>query len=227
MAHKVIQWRQVGFTALVVVAAHMALALLFMISRPRETPSQDAPTLSEVWFVPSRGVRSSSRSAQGGRHTASPAYRQPSRPPDPSGATPSVVASAAPPSASDDTGRETLGAALRHGQACRKALMNGTALPPDCPERGVAPVRPLPVKPGPQPYWEAQVAATEAERRYRSEPGNVDYWKRVNGPDSPRYTPPDLPAPGVYSTEKGQFMHDVDGRTDAYYKAKRETLPKP
>ncbi|MFT3995968.1 MAG: hypothetical protein QM667_01055 [Asticcacaulis sp.] len=218
-----------GAVILCVTGGHMLLGALFLVSRPpviRTAPV--STTRPEIWILPlpAHPARNSG-DARFLRHMP-PVHEMPGDRYGPQAASEGTQnRTEMPPDTVSLEGQERLGRALRHGQDCRKALMDGTTLPPDCPSRGYVDAKPLPVKPGKQTYWDAQVSANEAARRYKSDPGNVDYWKRVNGPDSPRYTPPDLPAPGVYSTEKQQMMHDVDARNDDYYRLKRDGGPTP
>jgi len=219
--------RRLGLVVLGVAGVHLLIGGLFMLTRAPVRRAIDTP-VAEVWILPPL-ARRPALPAERAPHGVNTAIRRHVAPANASVEGHDLGLAQARTSGGgsmdgDMAVREKLGDALRHGQACRKAMMDGTRLPPDCPERGYASAGALPVKPGRQPYWEAQIAANEAARRYKSDPGNVDYWKRVDGPDSPRYTPPDLPAPGVYSTEKAQVMHDVDARTQALGQEK-STLP--
>lgn len=222
--------RRLGLVVLGVAGVHLLIGGLFMLTRAPVRPTIDTP-VAEVWILPPL-ARRAALPVQRAPHGVNTAIRRHVAPANASVEGHDLGLAQARVSGEvsvdgDMAVREKLGDALRHGQACRKAIMSGGPLPPDCPERGYAHARPLPVKPGAQPYWEAQVAANEAQRRYKADPGNVDYWKRVNGTGSPRYSPPDLPTPGAYDTRKQQMMHDVDARTDDYYRLKRETGPKP
>ncbi|UDF02580.1 hypothetical protein [Asticcacaulis sp. AND118] len=185
------QWRQTGIVVLIVAGAHLALGLLFLISRKvRETPA--VLPAAEVWLVPQRAVRTQAVRSEAAQAANAPAYRRSSAAAKPSDVVPVVVEGNALSARSHDMAeRERLGAVLRHGQDCRKAMMSGAPLPPDCPERGLRQTGPVPVKPGAQPYWDQQVAANEKARRYRTDPGSTEYWQRVNRSrsDPQRYTP--------------------------------------
>lgn len=185
------QCRQTGLVVLVVAGAHLALGLLFLISRKvSETP--EVMPAAEVWLVPQRTVRTKAARTDTAQGVNIPTYRRSSAAEIPSDVAPVVVEGDALSSQPHDMAeRERLGAALRHGQDCRKAMMSGTPLPPDCPDRGLVQTGPLPVKPGAQPYWDEQVAANDKTRRYKTEPGNTEYWQRVNRSrsDPQRYTP--------------------------------------
>ncbi|WP_126420168.1 hypothetical protein [Asticcacaulis excentricus] len=191
MAHHIIQWRHVGLAALIVVAAHLVLALLFMMSR-REDTTVESPVITEIGFVPPVLIRKGPRPEKSVRRTRSASHRQETFNDAPSEVAPlTAVRGEPPPEPADAVSRETLGATLRHAQACRRALMEGSVLPPDCPARGEGISRPLPVKPGDQPYWDKQINDNAFRRRYKSEPGNTEYWQRVNRSrsDPQRHTP--------------------------------------
>lgn len=97
-------------------------------------------------------------------------------------------------------GRSGVSQALQNHESCVDLQTRGKPVPPDCHMAALSDMKSL--GPKADPRLQATVAAKEAYQRYKTQPGNTEYWKRVNGSPSPRFEPPEGPQPGAYSNPK-------------------------
>ena len=113
-------------------------------------------------------------------------------------------------------GRGQVTQALQNHGSCVSIQIKGRTVPSDCKMKGLADMSPL----GPPPNSDLQrtVAQKDAYLKYKTQPGNSDYWQRVNAaPDNNKHVPdPDLHK-GAYSDEKNRRVInglDTDPKND-------------
>jgi len=97
-------------------------------------------------------------------------------------------------------GRNGVTQALQNHESCVQIQQKGKTPPRDCNMTTLGQQAGLGLKPDAQ--LQAAAAARDAELRYKTQPGNADYWKRVNAGPQPRYQPDDTVKPGQYSNDK-------------------------
>ncbi len=113
-------------------------------------------------------------------------------------------------------GRGQVTQALQNHDSCATIQIKGQPIPPDCHMKGLADMSPL--GPPPNAALQKTVAQKDAYLKYKTQPGNTDYWQRVNaGPDNNKHMPdPDLHK-GAYSDEKDRRVMnglDTDPKND-------------
>jgi len=97
-------------------------------------------------------------------------------------------------------GRNGVTQALQNHESCVQIQQTGKTPPRDCDMPALGQVAGLGLKPDAR--LQAAAAARDAEVRYKTQPGNADYWKRVNAGPQSRYDPDDTVKPGQYSNDK-------------------------
>ncbi len=113
-------------------------------------------------------------------------------------------------------GRGAATQALQNHENCATKQVEGKPIPVDCNMKALARMNGLGTgDPASRAYYGPIVAKKEADARYKADPGNADYWKRVNAAPSPRYEPDDQPHTGAYSNEKDQRVLGSCGQSDS------------
>jgi hypothetical protein len=103
-------------------------------------------------------------------------------------------------------GRNGVTQALQNHESCVQIQQKGKTPPSDCNMVALGQASPLGLKPDPR--LQAAAAARDAELRYKTQPGNADYWKRVNAAPQSRYEPPEGGKPGQYSNPKDDRVYN-------------------
>jgi len=103
-------------------------------------------------------------------------------------------------------GRNGVTQALQNHESCVQIQQKGKTPPRDCNMVALGQMSPLGLKPDPR--LQAAAAARDAELRYKTQPGNADYWKRVNAGPQSRYEPPEGGKPGQYSNPKDDRVYN-------------------
>lgn len=103
-------------------------------------------------------------------------------------------------------GRNGVTQALQNHESCVQIQQKGKTPPRDCSMPELGQMTGLGLKPDAR--LQAAAAARDAEIRYKTQPGNADYWKRVNAAPQSRYEPPDGPKPGQYSNPKDDRVYN-------------------
>ena len=112
-------------------------------------------------------------------------------------------------------GRGAATQALQNHENCAIKQIDGKPVPVDCNMKPLTQMTGLGTgDPASRAYYGPIVAKKEADARYKADPGNADYWKRVNAAPSPRYEPDDQPRKGAYSNEKDQRVLGSCGQSD-------------
>ena len=108
-------------------------------------------------------------------------------------------------------GRSGLTQALQNHESCAELKIAGKPLPDSCKMTAMDQAQGLGLKP--DPALQAAAAQRDANLKYKTQPGNSDYWKRVNASPQPRYEPGDgTPKPGSYSNPKDdKVMNGING----------------
>ncbi|WP_443747289.1 hypothetical protein [Asticcacaulis solisilvae] len=97
-------------------------------------------------------------------------------------------------------GRNGVTQALQNHESCVDIQKKGKTPPKDCDMLALGQMNGLGLKP--DAHLQAAAAARDADLRYKTQPGNTDYWKRVNDGPQSRYQPDDTVKPGQYSNDK-------------------------
>ncbi len=103
-------------------------------------------------------------------------------------------------------GRNGVTQALQNHESCVDIQKKGKTPPPDCNMVALGQMPALGLKPDAR--LQAAAAARDAELRYKTQPGNAEYWKRVNAAPQSRYEPPDGSKPGQYSNPKDDRVYN-------------------
>ncbi len=98
--------------------------------------------------------------------------------------------------------RRALTLALRDHEACASQVQAGRPIPARCHMSGLGDR--VALGPKPDPDLEAAAARVDARLKYKTTPGNSDYWKRVGGAAIDRDLPLCSARPGTYSNAKDQ-----------------------
>lgn len=106
-------------------------------------------------------------------------------------------------------GRGALSQALQNHDYCVDKQINGKPIPKDCHMPDLASAKPLGPKPVPQ--FDAELA----RRKAMAQPGNADYWRRVNqGAADPAHDD-HRPRPGEYQSGKAARVMGECSQTDS------------
>ncbi len=99
-------------------------------------------------------------------------------------------------------GRGSATQALQNHDYCVVEQQTGKPIPKDCNMKDLASMPALGMRPG--NGMESTVRRKEAMDRYKSGPGNSDYWDRVNHVPRPEDHTDSAPKPGAYTDPKAQ-----------------------
>ncbi len=103
-------------------------------------------------------------------------------------------------------GRNGVTQALQNHESCIDIQKAGKTPPADCNMAELGQMGGLALKPDAR--LQAAAAARDAELRYKTQPGNADYWKRVNAAPQSRYEPSEGGKPGQYSNPKDDRVYN-------------------
>lgn len=128
-----------------------------------------------------------------------------------SGGAPAAGGAAGGQGASGLKGRGTATQALQNHEDCITRQTDGKPIPPNCHMQDFASMQST--GPRPDANLQAAAAARDARLKYKTAPGNYDYWKRVGHDPSAYHQTPDHPTPGQYSSAKDQRV--MTGNVDS------------
>ena len=103
-------------------------------------------------------------------------------------------------------GRNGVTQALQNHESCIQIQQKGKTPPKDCNMVALREMPALGLKPDAR--LQAAAAARDAELRYKTQPGNAEYWKRVNAGPQSRYEPSEGGKPGQYSNPKDDRVYN-------------------
>jgi hypothetical protein len=121
------------------------------------------------------------------------------------GGTPSAGGAAAPGGQAGTglKGRGSATQALQNHEDCVSRQTEGKPIPPSCKMKDYASMQS--VGPRPDADFQAAAAQRDARRKYKTDPGNADYWNRVgHNPSTFKPSENDHPTPGAYDSAKDQ-----------------------
>ncbi|ESQ90635.1 hypothetical protein ABENE_11730 [Asticcacaulis benevestitus DSM 16100 = ATCC BAA-896] len=102
-------------------------------------------------------------------------------------------------------GRGQVTQSLQNHDWCVATQKAGEPIPADCKMTDLASQPPL--GPRPDKDFQAAVAKKDFDLRYKTTPGNDEYWKRVNHAPTSSDRKDDLPKKGAYSNPKDQRLN--------------------